>query len=132
MYCKKCGGKIESYASHCPFCGEPLANNDVQATYTTSNQVQGTSQKSIGSWILTYIICAIPFVNIIMLCIWAFGSDTKSNPTFRNWARAQFIILVIGIVLVVLFCILVASVASVYLDEYKDLIANSGAYASLF
>lgn len=102
MYCKKCGGKIESYASHCPFCGEPLATNNVQATYTASNSNQVGEHKSVGSWILTYIVTCIPLVNLIMLCIWAFGSESKKNPTFRNWARAQFVIAIIGVVLVVI------------------------------
>lgn len=99
MYCKKCGGKIESYASHCPFCGEPLANNNVQATYTTVNVNQPTETKGVGSWILSYIVVCIPVIGFIMLLVWAFGDGTKNNPTFRNWARAQLLIYVIGFVL---------------------------------
>lgn len=34
---------------------------------------------SLGEWIVTYILCCIPCVNIIMLFVWAFGGNT--NPS---------------------------------------------------
>ena len=103
MYCKKCGGKIESYASHCPFCGEPIANNSVQSTYTTAIPAQtGRTNKGVGGWILTSIICGIPLIGIIMLFVWEFGEKTKSDLTFRNWARAQLVVMLIAIVPVIL------------------------------
>lgn len=95
MFCKKCGAKIESYANHCPFCGEAVATNNVQSTYTSSQPILTTQHRSIGKWILTYLISAIPVVGLIMLIIWATGKKTKSDPTFRNWARS---ILLMGII----------------------------------
>ena len=41
---------------------------------------------TVGDWVLTYLIAAIPLVGIIMLFIWAFGNDT--NPNKANWAKA--------------------------------------------
>ena len=105
MYCKKCGGKIESYASHCPFCGEALAQNSVQATYTSSNNSVSSEHKSVGQWIGVAIVSCIPLIGFILLCIWAFGDGSKNDPTFRNWARAQLVIMVIGFVLSVVFLI---------------------------
>ena len=99
MYCKKCGGKIESYASHCPFCGDQLATNNVQATYTTANGNQPVEKKSVLSWILTYIVLCIPIVGFIVLLVWSFGDGTKSNPTFRNWAKSQLLLIVLGAIL---------------------------------
>jgi len=99
MYCKKCGGKIESYASHCPFCGEPIENNSVQSTYTASSTEMERSNKSIGGWILTYIIMGIPLIGLIMMFVWAFGEKTKADPTFRNWAKAELLILLIATIL---------------------------------
>lgn len=121
MYCKKCGGKIESYASHCPFCGEPLANNNVQATYTTVNVNQPSETKGIGSWILTYIIVGLPIVGLIMLLVWSFGDSTKANPTFRNWARAQLLVYVIVFVASFLF---VSLFAEAILDLMNELAAS--------
>ena len=105
MYCKKCGGKIESYASHCPFCGEALAQNSVQATYTSSNSSAPVEHKSIGQWIGVAIVTSIPLLGFILLLIWAFGDGSKNDPTFRNWARAQLIIMIIVTVLSVVLIV---------------------------
>jgi cytochrome c oxidase assembly factor CtaG len=57
---------------------------------------------TVGSWVVTMLILCIPIVNIIMLIVWAAGSD--DNPNRKNWAIAQLIFFVIGIVLwIVLF-----------------------------
>ena len=52
---------------------------------------------SIGDWILTMILTSIPVVNIIMLCIWAFGGENTpaSKRNRRTWeasfpVREQF------------------------------------------
>lgn len=55
---------------------------------------------STGEWVLTYLIAAIPVVGLVMLFVWAFGSDT--NPNKANWAKAGLIwaAIVIGIYIV--------------------------------
>jgi hypothetical protein len=52
---------------------------------------------TIGNWVVTMIIMVIPIVNIIMLIVWAAG--TNDNPNRKNWAIAQLIFMAIGIVL---------------------------------
>lgn len=52
---------------------------------------------SIGEWIITLILTAIPLVGFIMLLVWAFGSNTP--PSKANWAKAALIMMVIGIIL---------------------------------
>jgi ABC-type Na+ efflux pump permease subunit len=52
---------------------------------------------TIGEWIVTFILTAIPIVGFIMLLVWAFGSNTPT--TKANWAKASLIMMVIGIVL---------------------------------
>ena len=99
MYCKKCGGKIESYASHCPFCGEAIENNSVQSTYTSSSMEEERTNKTVGGWILTYLIMSIPIIGIIMMFIWAFGSKTKQDPTFRNWAKSGLLLSLIAVII---------------------------------
>ena len=119
MYCKKCGGKVESYASHCPFCGEAMGGNDVTATYTTSIPAQsGHTHKGVGGWILTYIIMSIPVIGFIMQLVWAFGAKTKSDPTFRNWARTVLLIEVLSIVLVVVYLAILWPTIMLALEEY--------------
>lgn len=54
---------------------------------------------SLGDWIVTMILMMIPFVNIIMLLIWAFSSNTPVSKA--NWAKASLIFMVIGIILMI-------------------------------
>lgn len=61
-------------------------------------------EMTVGSWIITFILLAIPFVNIIMLFVWGFGA---LNPR-RNFARAQLILMAIMIVLSIIAGIVIA------------------------
>jgi len=46
---------------------------------------------SVGDWIITFIVMAVPLVNIVMLFVWAFSSNTNINRV--NWAKASLIML---------------------------------------
>lgn len=46
---------------------------------------------TIRNWILTLIILGIPFVNVIMLLVWALGETT--HPSKKTFALATFIIM---------------------------------------
>lgn len=59
---------------------------------------------------LTYILLCIPIVNIILIFVWAFGSNTPVSKA--NWAKASLIWFLIGIVLwVLIFAIFAGSLA---------------------
>ncbi len=62
---------------------------------------------TLGDWMVTILLSALPIVNIIMLFVWAFGSST--NPSKANWAKATLIWMVIGIVLVILFMVVIGT-----------------------
>ncbi len=53
------------------------------------NQTTQYKPVALGEWMITMLICAIPIVNIIMLFIWGFGSNTQ--PSKANWAKATLI-----------------------------------------
>jgi Zn-dependent protease with chaperone function len=59
---------------------------------------------TVGDWVLTYLIAAIPLVGIIMLFIWAFGNDT--NPNKANWAKAALIWAAIAIGIYITFAVI--------------------------
>ena len=59
---------------------------------------------TVGDWVLTYLIAAIPLVGIIMLFIWAFGHDT--NPNKANWAKAALIWAAIAIGIYITFAVI--------------------------
>jgi len=57
--------------------------------------------QSVIDWVITLLITYIPFVNLIMLLIWAFDSATPLNK--KNWAKARLIWILIGIVASTIF-----------------------------
>lgn len=57
---------------------------------------------SVGGWFLTFILLAVPFVNIILLFVWAM--DSKSER--RNFSRAY--LMTVGIMLVISIIISIA------------------------
>lgn len=52
---------------------------------------------SVGEWMVTMLVTAIPIIGFIMLFVWAFGDG--SNPNKKSWARASLVFFAIGIVL---------------------------------
>ena len=56
---------------------------------------------SLGEWIVTILLSAIPVVNIVMLIIWAVTDDT--HPSKKTWAQAQLIWMVISVILTSIF-----------------------------
>ena len=56
---------------------------------------------SVGDWILTLFITAIPLIGLVMLFVWAFGSG--DNPNKTNYAKGALILyaIMIGIYLVI-------------------------------
>lgn len=59
---------------------------------------------SVGDWILTFIVLAIPLVNIIMLFVWAFGGTT--HPSKKTYCQAALIIVAISIVVGILVAVI--------------------------
>jgi hypothetical protein len=56
---------------------------------------------SLGDWLITFIVLAIPLVNIVMLFVWGFSSS--ANPNKANFCKAYLILALVGIVLFFLF-----------------------------
>ena len=88
--CTKCGTSLPDNAAFCNNCG---------ARFSENSQIKAKTPVSIGGWIGRSLIPYIPLVGgivyLIMLFIWS--GDSKKEDSFRNWAKAQLI--VIGIVL---------------------------------
>ena len=87
------------------------ATEQMSEQQVVTPKTQVVPQMSVGNWLLTFIILAIPLVNIIMLFIWAFDSSS----TRRNFARAHLIIAVIVIVIWI-----VVVIAAIALGHFRD------------
>lgn len=60
------------------------------------NNFDSKKPLSVGGWLITLIIVAIPILDIIMLCIWAFGGNKDER---ENFAKASLLIIIIGAIL---------------------------------
>ena len=60
------------------------------------NQFPERPDESVGSWMLTLLLCGIPLVGFIYLLVLAFGSSAA--PSKRNFARAVFVWQIIALV----------------------------------
>ena len=72
---------------------------------------------SVGGWIGTLILLAIPIVNIIMIFVWAFG---KGNISRKNYAIAALILTLI-VVIVTLVCSLVFGFTIAKFYDFQNL-----------
>lgn len=67
--------------------------------------VQPHSIVTLGDWLITLLIAAIPLVGFIMLFVGAFGSNTNINKA--NWAKATLIWIAVVVSLYLVFFLLI-------------------------
>ena len=105
--CRICNNTVNDEASFCPNCGTHLPEG--VSTYRT-----GVAPVSVGGWIGRQLIPCIPLVGgivyLIMLFIWS--GDKKKEESFRNWAKAQLVVMAIFVVLAIICVILGLTVFS--------------------
>lgn len=54
---------------------------------------------TFADWMISMLIMCIPCVNIIMMFVWAFGSNTKKSKS--NYFKASLVWMLIGVVLMI-------------------------------
>ena len=84
----------------------------------TQLQNQSYRPMTLGDWLITLIIAAIPLVGFIMYFVWAFGDGT--HPSKKTWAQASLVLFAIIIVLTIVFVILFASVLGGLFSQYGN------------
>ena len=80
---------------------------------TEQNQIghQQAPVVSVKEWLLTNLIMMIPLVNIVMMLVWAFNSNT--NPNKANYFKAALILFAIVMAIyLVLAVVIFGSVAA--------------------
>lgn len=70
---------------------------------------------SIKEWLLTNLIMMIPLVNIVMMLVWAFNSNT--NPNKANYFKAALILF--AIVMVIYLVLAVVFFGSAAANQYQ-------------
>ncbi len=87
---------------------------------------------TVGQWVLTIFLSGLGIIGIILLFVWAFGSDT--NTSKKNYARAMLIWQAIAIGLIVIFYIALfacVGAAAGGLDGFFDSMDDMGYYAAI-
>ena len=128
-FCETCGYRLEAEVpaspqpamqhaapSPNPEYTPPVAPKPVNVTPSYPTQAAYTahplpaaslrdSPVSLGTWIGTLIILMIPFVNLIMLLVWALGPNV--NRSLQNYCRALLLLgFIVTIISAILFLII--------------------------
>lgn len=62
---------------------------------------------SLGDWLITLIVLAIPIVGIVMMFVWGFSDNT--HPSKRNYCRA---VLILALIMLVFWFLIFATIGS--------------------
>ncbi|MDH4241459.1 MAG: hypothetical protein OEW48_18015 [Phycisphaerae bacterium] len=76
------------------------------------NEHADTRPMTVGGWMLTLLVLAIPIVNLVMYLIWALSGS--GNVNHRNFCRASiyWFLIILGIYVLILALVGLASVAN--------------------
>ena len=107
--CNACNTTLDDNYSFCPNCGASAPVSYPAYPWNTNKE-----PISVGGWIGRSLIPMIPLVGgivyLVMLFIWS--GDISKEDTFRNWAKAQLIVMAVVLVLGVIGAILCLTVFS--------------------
>lgn len=112
MNCPTCGTSNPEGNAFCVGCGNTIPQTPPQAQYAPPQYQYAPLQAgpvpavpypyykrdetvTMGEWFVFFLLLCIPVVNIIMLFVWAFGSDTK--PSKKNLCKLQLLLWAIGV-----------------------------------
>ena len=76
------------------------------------NEHVDTRPMTVGDWMLTLLVLAIPLVNLIMYLVWALSGSGNLNR--RNFCRASiyWFLIILGIYVLILALVGLASIAT--------------------
>ncbi len=108
MYCKKCGGKLESYASNCAFCGAPVEKYDTTVNYVKPEKQEVdvkpmTALKWLGLILLPFIPFIGPIAYLVLIFKWAFSSK---DITLKGFAQAILTLMLVAVILTIIYVII--------------------------
>lgn len=112
--CSKCGAEIKDDAKFCKICGQPCADTmntagiNSKSTFGYNNGLYTPPPITTGGWIgrmlALSLISLIPFIGqiayIVILVVWS--QDRTKEETFRNWAKAQIVVMIIMFIIFLL------------------------------
>jgi hypothetical protein len=92
---------------------QPYGQQSYQQPYMHGDDLE--EPVSIDEWMITMLIMCIPCVNLIMILVWAFGSNTKKSKS--NFFKAYLIWILIAIFVTVVLIIVFTLVGVSLLND---------------
>ena len=97
-----------------------MSKTKTDSAYSSVKPPPGSSYAvmSVGAYVIASILMSLPVIGLIICIIWAFVSCSNQNR--RNYARACFIFMIIGVVFSLVTFLSIAWIASklTMFDEY--------------
>ena len=90
-----------------PAAGSPFERPAEGGALAAARSKEAETADSVGSWMLTLFLMAIPVVNLVWLLMLVFGSGHSASK--RNWAKATLIWAVIGAVLSIILVVVLGA-----------------------
>jgi len=78
----------------------------------------------VGEWIVAMLLMMVPIVNIVLVFIWAFGSDV--NPSKKSYFQAYLIMMAASFLLSIIFFILMGAFFFAFFNAILESIPASG------
>ena len=95
------------------FFSSVLGGTQIQKSEDISEQSTQSSNDdslmSVGDWLITFLLCAIPIIGIIMMFVWAFGDTNPKSK--KTWAQAA---LIFSLIITVLYAFIMFAILSQY------------------
>lgn len=104
MNCPRCGSPISARGTYCQNCGQRLEPSNLYAA--TQNLPPQNRPLSPWAYFGYQFLFSIPLVGLICLIIFSFNDD---NINRRNYARSYWCALLVGLIIMIVFGILGAS-----------------------
>ena len=86
--------------------------------YSPPQPQYGTMQwphMKVGNWLVSMLLMLIPVANIVLVFVWAFGSDV--NPSKKSFFQAYLILMLISIVIGTILGILFGAIILAVLSD---------------
>ncbi len=100
--------------------------------FNSGNYSAPAEEMSVGQWVLTIFLSGLGIIGIILLFVWAFGSD--NNTARKNYARAMLIweAIALGLIIIIYggLCMCGMSLGNMFGGSYSDIYDNLNYYTS--
>ena len=109
----------QSYSTPPPVYPDQQPYSAPPPVYPASPYVPQWPHMTRGKWMITQLLLLIPIANIVLIFVWAFGSDV--NPSKKAYFQAQLIWILIGIAFSVITLVVASTFVAALFSSLGDI-----------